>query len=744
MKAFTDNKYTKFVLYLLVVILINAVGMNTFFRVDLTESGLYSISPISREIVTTLSEPLTIHVFFSDNLPAPHNNTRRYIEDLLKEYSVYGNRYFNYIFHDIKSGDIPGSEGSSPESYGIYPVQLQYLKNDEIKLLKAYMGIVLIHGDMVEQIQQITSTKGLEYRITTAIQKMHNKIGALLGLEKPIQVKLVLSSSLQAVAPFMKLQGLMELPQTLEKLTKEVSGRHYGKLEFSYLDPTSEPALMASLKGYRLLELSWPALKDAFGKEIPAGNGVAGLIVEYQDKAREFQFIQAMNIPLIGTQYRLLKPEQMEKLIEEGTESLLDINADVGFLTGHGNLKLFHPMAAMQQGQYPDTISHFNELAGKVYSLKSVDLKKDVLDGGFDTLIIAGAKEAFSEYELFQIDQFLMQGKNLAVFIDPFKEVMPQQQNMQFMNRNQGPMYLPLNTGLEKLLKHYGVAVNKAYVLDEKCFRRPVEEQYGGGEQIFYFAPEIQQEFIDNSKPFMRNLNRLVMLKAAPLEMDSQALTEKGIRTSTLLSSSPRSWEMTGRINLNPYMIRPPQDPGKFTQYPLAVMLEGEFPSYFADKSIPEKTVEENGENGSKDSASTEKPATTRNLPDLSGIKEQGSIVKKGKPGKLVVIGTSDILRDNIIDTHGEGQNAIFILNLLDHLNNRDGIAVMRSKQQSIALLEESRTTDGAKAFTKAFHIVGLPLLVILAGLAVWWRRNQRKRLIRARFTVKSVGGGIE
>jgi hypothetical protein len=38
--------------------------------------------------------------------------------------------------------------------------------------------MVLIHGDLIEQVPTITTTDGLEYRITTAIQKMNNKISA--------------------------------------------------------------------------------------------------------------------------------------------------------------------------------------------------------------------------------------------------------------------------------------------------------------------------------------------------------------------------------------------------------------------------------------------------------------------------------------------------------------------------------------------------------------------------------------
>jgi len=81
----------KFAVYAAVVVLINMVGMTVFARFDLTENNVYSLSPASRQAVADLAEPLTIKVFFTEDLPAPHNNTRRYLRDLLEEYAVYAN-----------------------------------------------------------------------------------------------------------------------------------------------------------------------------------------------------------------------------------------------------------------------------------------------------------------------------------------------------------------------------------------------------------------------------------------------------------------------------------------------------------------------------------------------------------------------------------------------------------------------------------------------------------------------------
>jgi hypothetical protein len=56
----------------------------------------------------------------------------------------------------------------------------------------------------------------------------------------------------------------------------------------------------------------------------------------------------------------------------------------------------------------------------------------------------------------------------------------------------------------------------------------------------------------------------------------------------------------------------------------------------------------------------------------------------------------------------------------------------MRSKVQRFNPLLD--TGSSAKAFVKSFNIVGLPVLVVLFGLGVWFRRHSRKRRIQMMF----------
>ncbi len=724
------GNYIKFFTYLIVIVLINVAGTTLFLRMDLTGNKIYSISRASRQSVSTLSEPLTINVFFTRNLPAPYNNTERYLHDLLEEYSTYANQYFNYRFYDVnpEEGDISRETKENQElakNYGVPPIQIQIIEKDEVKFQKAYMGLVLIHGDMIERIPTITSTDGLEYQMTMAIRKLNNKISTLLSLPEKIRIKLFFSSSLEIVAPFMRLSRLPELPGKIENIVKRLNAKTYGKLEFEYLDPTKDQSLGTVLKKYNILNLKWPSLS---GGQIKPGKGAIGLVMEYGSKFVTIPLINVLRVPLLGTRYELADMNKMEEVMNENLESLIDINEDIGYLADHGTLNLSGASPADHMGrQRNDTLSKFRNLVSQDYTIKYVNLKDGNIPNSLNCLIIARPTESFTDYELFQIDQFLMRGKNLAIFLDAFNEVMPpNQQGMPFGGHQH--MHVPLKTGLEKLLEHYGILIKKSYVMDENSYKQQLPAHFGGGERAIYFAPVIKKEFINTNLRFMKNIKGLIVMKISPLELNRERITENDLRAHKLFASSEKSWEMSGRINLNPMFIRPPQSGDEQQSLPLAYVLEGEFPSYFAGKPIPEKKSAD----GDSEKIEQEKSGDKKADVDLSKFEGEGEILSRGKPGKIFLIASSEMLKDNMLDAKGRTPNATFIMNVLDFLNNREEIAVMRSKEQRFNPLDD--TGAGIKTFVKSFNIAGLPVLVVVFGLLVWFGRHSRKKRIQLMF----------
>ncbi|MCG6910296.1 MAG: Gldg family protein [Deltaproteobacteria bacterium] len=735
--AHSSNRYIKFIIYLVVVVLVNMAGITLFFRIDLTRNKLYSISDISRHVVATLSEPLTINVFFSKNLPAPHNNTERYLHDLLEEYAHYGNRYFNYRFYDVStaSGDTSPDAKQNQElarNYGVFPVQIQAVEKDEVKFQKAYMGLVLIHGDMIERIPTITDTDGLEYKLTTAIQKLNNKVSALLNLKEKIEIRLILSSSLEKVAPLMNIENLQTIPEKVKAAVDSLNDKAYGKLSYTFIDPTRDPASDAMLEENKIMTLRWPAMAD---KNISAGSGSIGLLMQYGGKTVSIPLLQVIRIPILGTQYELTDMARIGEIIDGNIDALIDINEDVGVLADFGSVPVSPaPPPNMGMPQNPDSATNFYSLLSQNYTVRNVDLKDGPIPDNLNCLIIPGPKLKITDYDLFQIDQFLMKGKNLAIFLDAFNEVDPRsQQGLNMMNQ-QGPVFLPVDSGLEKLLAHYGVRISPSYVMDENCFKQKLPPQYGGGEQEIYFAPMIKNRNISSDLKFMRSIKGLVALKASPLTLVDDRLKETGVKATRLLATSEKSWEMKGRINLNPMFIQPPPSDDDLQQFSIAYLLEGGFSSYFDGKPIPEKQGEapDKNEKGQKQDAAQGKAEKEQAPHTDARIKGSREFIAEGKPGKILLISSTEMIKDNILDKEGRSPNDMLVMNLIDYLNDREGVAVMRSKEQRFNPLND--VTVWMRTFVKSFSIVGLPVLVVVFGLLVLFRRQARKRRIQAMF----------
>jgi ABC-2 type transport system permease protein len=172
---------------------------------------------------------------------------------------------------------------------------------------------------------------------------------------------------------------------------------------------------------------------------------------------------------------------------------------------------------------------------------------------------------------------------------------------------------------------------------------------------------------------------------------------------------------------------------------PLAYILEGEFPSYFADRPIPVKEVDENEPADKAGGAAAQQPTPnnesgtgTQSEIDISRIVTDGQFIAKGKYGKVFLMASADMLKDNLIDAGGRGPNATYILNVIDYLNDREDIAVMRGKEQRFNPLNETKA--GTKTFVKTLNIIGLPAFVVFFGIGVWFRRHARKKNIQMMF----------
>tara|TARA_Y100001970_G_C14200723_1_gene840959 strand:- start:440 stop:1945 length:1506 start_codon:yes stop_codon:yes gene_type:complete len=178
----TKNK-NSFLLYtgglIFGLILLNLIARDKFHRFDLTDNQMYSLSLSSKSIVSKVDDLLTMKVYFSDNLPNELGNTRRFLQDILEEFSAYSENNIRFFFHNPES-DKDLEEQARKD--GIQPVQMQVIENDKVEIKKVYLGMVLLFEDKKEVIPVIQTTSGLEYLISTKIKSLIDVDKKTIGL----------------------------------------------------------------------------------------------------------------------------------------------------------------------------------------------------------------------------------------------------------------------------------------------------------------------------------------------------------------------------------------------------------------------------------------------------------------------------------------------------------------------------------------------------------------------------------
>ena len=397
----TGNRWVPFILTLAALVLINVASATLFFRSDLTRSKTYSLSTASIDAVADLEEPLTIKVFLSKNLPAPYNNTEQILRDLLEEYSLSGNRFFNYSIVSMPSKEeLDSGKGLEEEDearkYRIFPIQIQNVEQDEVKLQTAYMGVAFIHGDMIETIPALTNASNLEYQITGIINRMANKISALLRLKDDIRITLYLSSNLNQLGG-----SVANLASDLQSVVKELNQQYYNKLFFNQIDPiaTGESSVLESQ--YRVSPLT---LRIRTDQGETSEKAYAALLVTHDEQ----HYVQNLiSRGIFGMQ--MSDRESLKRTIEDVADSVIGINEEIGFVTGYGipSLSGQNDTQAPILPLMPD-LQNFDTLVSTEYTLREIPLKDEEIPEGLGTLIVAGPTERLSDYDLFKIDQFLM------------------------------------------------------------------------------------------------------------------------------------------------------------------------------------------------------------------------------------------------------------------------------------------------------------------------------------------------
>jgi len=183
-----SRKATESVAFLAViavtVVLLNALGVFVFGRIDATANHLFSLSTGSKRVVEGLDDELAITAYFTKDLPPPFNATERYVRDLLDEYEAAGKGKVKVKFVNPDSDDVR----SEAEAEGVQRVAHQKIENDAVQVVEGYRGLVFSYLGERRAIPAVSGTEGLEYDITQTLKQLTGeklKLGLLGGHEGP-------------------------------------------------------------------------------------------------------------------------------------------------------------------------------------------------------------------------------------------------------------------------------------------------------------------------------------------------------------------------------------------------------------------------------------------------------------------------------------------------------------------------------------------------------------------------------
>ncbi len=333
------------------------------------------------------------------------------------------------------------------------------------------------------------------------------------------------------------------------------------------------------------------------------------------------------------------------------------------------------------------------------YELFKVPLEqaKKVEDlSSFAAVFILGPDSAYSDRELFLLDQYVMGGGNLVVAAEGVNLDLSQM-------KEEEALALPQENGLDRLLFRYGVRVNRDLIQDLNFGVIPVMGgNFGDQEQLVPLPwPYHFHAGHMYPHPITKGLDQVNFRFVSSLD----TVKANGVKKTPLLFSSERS-----RILALPHLIsldafqEPPLESEFETPYlPLAYLLEGEFTSMFKNRFVPA---------------------------EFSGIS-----VKNSGNGKVLVLGDASLFQSQVNPANQEplplGEdpmekttfaNKQFLENIVQYLTDPEGIIATRTKVLQIRPLDKVKVTEEKQSWQ--LINVGAPVLflALLGGVIVLLR----------------------
>ncbi len=328
----------------------------------------------------------------------------------------------------------------------------------------------------------------------------------------------------------------------------------------------------------------------------------------------------------------------------------------------------------------------------------------------FKVLIVVKPTLQFSENEKLKIDQYVMGGGKLLLFID---DLIAEQDSLRYKPEI---IAYDRNLNLTDLLFRYGVRINPSLVMDLQCDFLPFAVGGSGENPQFEFLHWNYYPLFEGKGN--HTINKNLGLVAGRFVNSIDTIKTQGIEKTVLLSSSTNSRVIStpALISLNENRNVAEDEKFKQADIPVAVLLEGKFSSLYRNRI-----------------SQTQKDTLSAN-----GI----SFKDFSDANKIIVVGDGDIALNDVSTKEGplpmginlftagsqyeyQFANREFLLNCVEYLVSNPAISETRNKDIVLRLLDGQKVQE--KKTLWQFINIGLPvLLIILAGF-IYQQIRKRK-----------------
>lgn len=394
-------------------------------------------------------------------------------------------------------------------------------------------------------------------------------------------------------------------------------------------------------------------------------------------------------------------------LISALRRSLQRSKPRIAFIQGHGELRKRETL-------------RIRTLIEPYYSIEDVVLK-DSIDAlkGFKGVIIARPQSAYSEKDLYILDQFVMKGGRLMCFFD--KLTFPHDS----LYRTGMTHTTRTNIGLDRLLFDYGIKTNDNYVLDVRC--GPIQTPFAKQSLLPWFFYVVSSP---TKHPIARNIEPVMLRYVSQIQLipDERRVVAPILTSSTNSTVTGLAPLVSLGMPLNygkvPVLVENPTS--EHNKICLAGLSEGKFSSHFKNRLVD--AFANNPETGFlKESKSEGKVLAVANGSFIANYYDS----MPSKIGKMLYrpISFNNLRYDEVMAQlrmqpliYG---NQEFFQNMVDYMMGDNSVLDIRSKQIDIHPINKEKV----KAQGTKFKIINLVLpstFVILLAILLSYLRKRR------------------